>query len=310
MPYFSKIAVVSAVALFLPASALNGCPGADTVFTGNTGIRYRVCENTDLVGDSLSITPNIANVQACAQLCDANMNCFKAVYDTVTRDCHVKVQAGLNWVDNQRFDVIQAEQVNIAKCPYPETTYTNNGKTYKICRDTDMRGASAQILQGVANLNACAQRCSTITGCERAVYDATAQVCHIKADARTNTMIWSTDKIFDVIRLDKAANPAADGQWSDMIRLPVIPVAAYIVPEFPSSQRMLMFSSWGKDSFGGEGGKTQFADLNFNTGAVSAREVANTGHGMSNPMLLPSHLLTIEQICSALPLAVSRMDAF
>lgn len=78
-------------------------------------------------------------------------------------------------------------------------------------------------------------------------------------------MIWSTDKRFDVIRQDVAPAPATNGAWSDMIRLPVIPVAAYIVPEFPSAQRLLVFSSWGSDAFGGEGKRTQFADYNFNS---------------------------------------------
>lgn len=113
------------------------------------------------------------------------------------------------------------------------------------------------------------------------MFDSAGLVCHIKADPRSNTLIWSTDKRFDVIRLNKPANPAVQGQWSDMIRLPVIPVAAYVVPEFPSPQRLLMFSSWGKDAFGGAGGRTQFTDYNFITGAVSAREVANTKHGRS-----------------------------
>lgn len=90
-------------------------------------------------------------------------------------------------------------------------------------------------------------------------------MCHIKPDARTATLIWSTDKRYDVIRLKVAAAPATDGAWSDLIRLPVIPVAAYVVPEFPSAQRLLVFSSWGTDAFGGEGKKTQFADYNFNT---------------------------------------------
>jgi galactose oxidase len=97
------------------------------------------------------------------------------------------------------------------------------------------------------------------------VFDSAKLVCHIKSDARTSTLIWSTDKRFDVIRLDVAATPATDGAWSDLIRLPVIPVAAYVVPEYPSSQRLLFFSSWGTDAFGGEGGKTQFGDYNFKT---------------------------------------------
>lgn len=97
------------------------------------------------------------------------------------------------------------------------------------------------------------------------MYDSTGRVCYIKGDPRTNTIIWSTDKRFDVIRQDVAAAPATNGAWSDMIRLPVIPVAAYVVPEYPSAQRLLVFSSWGSDAFGGEGKRTQFADYNFNT---------------------------------------------
>jgi len=67
------------------------------------------------------------------------------------------------------------------------------------------------------------------------------------------------------MRLNEAPAPAQNGAWSDLIRLPVIPVAAYIVPEYPVSQRLLVFSSWGVDAFGAPGGRTQFADYNFNT---------------------------------------------
>lgn len=122
--------LLAAVTLFDAAHALNGCPTADTVFTGTQGIRYRVCLDTDLVGDTQSITANVASTTACAQACDQNINCFKAVYDTQTRDCHIKANGNLNWVDNARFDVIQAEQVNIARCPYTETTYTGGGVSH------------------------------------------------------------------------------------------------------------------------------------------------------------------------------------
>lgn len=138
-------------------------------------------------------------------------------------------------------------------------------KNFKICRDTDLRGGSAQMINGITTLNDCAQRCSTIDTCMQAVFDSVASICHIKVDPNTNTVIWSTDKRFDVIRRDVAANPAVSGAWSDLVRLPVIPVAAYIVPEFPSSSRLMVFSSWGADAFGGEGGRTQFADYNFNS---------------------------------------------
>lgn len=122
----NTITFISIFLLFRISAAINACPVTDTTFTGTQGIRYRVCPDTDLIGASQSITPNVASTTACAQLCDGALNCFKAVYDTQTRDCHIKANAGLNWQPNGRFDVIQAEQVNIAKCPYPETTYINN----------------------------------------------------------------------------------------------------------------------------------------------------------------------------------------
>ena len=111
----------------------------------------------------------------------------------------------------------------------------------------------------------CAWRCSNRNACMAAVFDSVLSVCHIKADAKSNTLIWSTDKRFDVIRRVVDTAPATNGAWSDLIRLPVIPVAAYIVPEFPASNRMMVFSSWGADAFGGASGRTQFADYNFNT---------------------------------------------
>ena len=120
------------------------------------------------------------------------------------------------------------------------------------------------MLNGVTTVNDCAQRCATTAACTQAVWDSVENVCHLKADSKTNTIIWSTDKRFDTVRLDVAAVPATNGAWSDLIRLPVIPVAAYVVPEYPSAQRLLVFSSWGADAFGGASGRTQFADYNFN----------------------------------------------
>ena len=136
-------------------------------------------------------------------------------------------------------------------------------KKYTLCRGTDLRGKSQQVIKGISSMENCAQLCSAFDNCDKAVFDSAGKVCHIKADAKTDTLIWSTDKRFDVINLDVPAAPAVNGAWSDLIRLPVIPVAAYVVPEFPESNRMLVFSSWGTDAFGGASGRTQFADYNF-----------------------------------------------
>lgn len=125
MPQIIVLSFIAAVTFSGAAYAINACPVADTIFTGTGGIKYRICPDTDLIGESTLVTANVASVTACAQLCDQNMNCFKAVYDTQTRDCHFKGLGKMNWAANARFDVVQAEQVNIARCPYTETTYTN-----------------------------------------------------------------------------------------------------------------------------------------------------------------------------------------
>lgn len=66
-------------------------------------------------------------------------------------------------------------------------------------------------------------------------------------------------------QIKRQADPATQGSWSDLIDLPVVPVAAYIVPAFPESTKVLFWSSWGNDTFGGEGGRTQFASLDYLT---------------------------------------------
>lgn len=123
----NTLVIVSCFLLFQTSAAINACPNTDTVFTGTQGVRYRICPGSDLVGRTEKLIPKIASTAACGQLCDKSLDCFKAVYDTQTKDCHFKATAGLKWQASGRFDVIQAEQINIARCPYDETTYKNSG---------------------------------------------------------------------------------------------------------------------------------------------------------------------------------------
>lgn len=255
------------------SAPITQCPAEGIPYTGIGGAKYAVCPSADYEGPSNEILKRVASVASCAQICDQDPSCQKAVYDTKAGACHIKNNDanGVVWVRSGRYTTITynntlPEQTDIATCPYTETTTTTNWKTYKTCVNTDFRGPSAKMIKNVASTAACAELCAKRTGgCARAVYDKVDSVCHIKADATSNTLIWSTNKRFDVIRKDIAANPAMLGSWSDLIRLPVIPVAAYVVPAFPEPSRMLVFSSWGVDAFGGEGGMTQFADYNFKT---------------------------------------------
>ncbi|CAJ2505940.1 Uu.00g000700.m01.CDS01 [Anthostomella pinea] len=187
--------------------------------------------------------------------------------------------AGGNAAAIKRQDVM-ATGTSLAKCPVKMADYDTK---YRICPDTDFVGTSNQIIDGVADVDACAKKCAQTDGCEKAVFDTKGKVCHVKDTYNEATLLWKVNDQFTTIQVEATIDVAKQGSWTDIIRLPVIPVTAYIVPEFPEASRMLVFSSWGDTTFGGESGYTQFADYNFKTGATSALTVTNTHHDMFCP---------------------------
>ncbi|KAI1871919.1 hypothetical protein JX265_005905 [Neoarthrinium moseri] len=286
--FFPRALKALALALQLRVTiALDTCPTAVTTYTDGTGAQYAICADTDLQGTTAVATQNVASTAACAQLCSANSTCIRAVYDTSRKVCHIKdTAATLTWVSNTRYDVISlnnqfSEGTVIARCVFSETSYTGARGTFQTCPGTDLQGASARIVTGVASSAACAKLCDATSGCDKAVFDKSVSVCHIKDT--TAMLIWAMNKRYDVIQRKVAATPAATGQWSDIIRLPIIPVAAYVVPESPDTSRMLIFAAWGGTTFGGAGGETQFADYNWKTGTVSQKTISNTNHDMFCP---------------------------
>lgn len=79
---------------------------------------------------------------------------------------------------------------------------------------------------------------------------------------------------------------AQGGSWSPIIDFPLIPVAAYIIPEYPESHRMMVYSAYNTDTFEGAFGThgyTQFVEIDFNTMIKSPRQVSETGHDMFCP---------------------------
>lgn len=275
-------------------AALQACPTDETAFNTTTGINYNICPGTDLVGKSEREIKQINTVETCASLCEEDGLCLKAVYDTTGHVCHIKsTEDDLTWTENTRFDTVYisnkiSETTDIAKCPYTETSYqAESGDRFSLCPGTDLRGNDLQAIDNINNATDCAKQCSAIEACAKAVYDTADLVCHIKGadDENQNTLIWYTNKRYNVIQRKTVYSPAIKGKWSDLIRLPVIPVAAYIVPAFPAPERMLFFSSFKAFDFSGATGKTQFGDLNLGSGEVSQREVANTHHDMFCPAM-------------------------
>ena len=75
------------------------------------------------------------------------------------------------------------------------------------------------------------------------------------------------------------ATPASAGRWSASISLPIDPAAAALL----SNGKVLTWSSYSGDTYGGSLGYTQTATIDTTTGAVSQRTVTETGHDMFCP---------------------------
>ncbi|KAH7124213.1 hypothetical protein EDB81DRAFT_912197 [Dactylonectria macrodidyma] len=277
----------------LPTAALTDCPSKEASWTSDSGVEYTVCPNTDYKygGNSLKVVQRVISTTACAEICSKDPRCVKAVYDKRRRICHVKDNDNeemMDWAKDAQFDTIRVKDIDegvfIARCPSGTTRYrASGGKTYHVCRNTDYVGASAKIIKGCATVNACADLCSTVKTCRKAVFDHIKNVCHIKETEPKASLFWVQSKQFSVVYMPSDTAPSSKGKWSDIIRLPLIPVAAYVAPQFPQSQKLLFFSSWGPDAFGGASGLTQFGTMDLPTGAIFNREVANTHHDMFCP---------------------------
>jgi galactose oxidase len=298
MVYLNKLQAFTTAVLYFDFSsaALASCPTREEIWISGTGPKYGICPNTDyrFGGRSLQIVQNVRSTEGCVEICYRNANCQKAVYDKRGKVCHVKdhnSSTRMSWEADTNFDTIHIDDplpngAFLARCPYPEAEYrASNGAKYRLCRSTDYVGTSAKIFRQVTTTNACADICSTTKGCNKAVFDNINNVCHIKGAEPATSLFWEKNPQFTAITIPKTVDPATMGRWSDLVRLPLIPVAAYVVPQYPQADRLMFFSSWGVDAFGGASGMTQFGDLNFVTGKVSAREVTNTHHDMFCPAI-------------------------
>ncbi|MGW7517121.1 discoidin domain-containing protein [Streptomyces sp. NPDC054796] len=81
------------------------------------------------------------------------------------------------------------------------------------------------------------------------------------------------------IRLSGPANPATAGSWGRVTGFPLVPVATAVLP----NNKLLAWSAYGVDRFGGSNGYTQTSLMDLTTGQVTQRRVDNTGHDMFCP---------------------------
>ncbi|WP_112261427.1 discoidin domain-containing protein [Lentzea terrae] len=74
-------------------------------------------------------------------------------------------------------------------------------------------------------------------------------------------------------------DPSVVGTWGQPIGLPLVPAASAVLP----NNKLLMWSAYAVDNFGGANGYTQTAIMDLTTGQVSNRRIDNTGHDMFCP---------------------------
>ena len=74
-------------------------------------------------------------------------------------------------------------------------------------------------------------------------------------------------------------DPSVSGSWGSMLGFPIVPVAAALLP----NSKLLTWSAYAPDNYGGSHGYTQTAILNLATGQATQRRVDNTGHDMFCP---------------------------
>lgn len=81
------------------------------------------------------------------------------------------------------------------------------------------------------------------------------------------------------IRLAGPADPALVGAWGPVKGFPLVPVATAVLP----NNKLLAWSAYGIDRFGGSNGYTETAIMDLTTGQVTQRRIDNTGHDMFCP---------------------------
>ncbi|WP_156754907.1 discoidin domain-containing protein [Actinokineospora pegani] len=90
---------------------------------------------------------------------------------------------------------------------------------------------------------------------------------------------WTSAAEIDVLAASAAPDASKTGLWGATIGFPIVPVASALLP----GNKLLTWSAYQADNFGGSNGYTQTAIMDLTTGEVTQRRVDNTGHDMFCP---------------------------
>ncbi|PWW66821.1 galactose oxidase [Actinokineospora spheciospongiae] len=109
-----------------------------------------------------------------------------------------------------------------------------------------------------------------------------AQARYVRLTALTeagNRGPWSSAAEIDVLAASAAPDASVTGLWGATVGFPIVPVASALLP----NNKLLTWSAYAADNFGGSNGYTQTAIMDLTTGQVTQRRIDNTGHDMFCP---------------------------
>lgn len=226
---------------------------------------FLVCEQADLAGvRTIQALNNMASVGDCARACERAPGCGSAVFDTVASECYIKPKcAGRN--------------AKVVASPRYATIFKMGSHFLPVGAGSN--GTAPQSLTSSIPSSSSPSSPSSPSPSSSVQVGGYDNITTLSASITTSS---------DTVTTSSASIPASPistlVKLSDLIDFPLIPVAAYIVPAFLVATRLLAFSSWDDRRFGGgQSGRTQFADYDYTTSAISHREVANTEHDMFCP---------------------------
>ncbi|KAH9222324.1 hypothetical protein DL95DRAFT_286561 [Leptodontidium sp. 2 PMI_412] len=162
---------------------------------------------------------------------------------------------------------------------------TKNKFEFAVCLGTDLQGGDDTVVGNIKSIEQLAEDCSQRLSCLASSWEKVFNFAYRKV---VLTVSKTSEKVDSIVRISSGPPPdpaerGVTGQWSDVIKIPVIPVAVFLVSEKPRITRLLAFSAFEPLWFGGAKGRTQFAEYNIETGAVSHRNITNTHHEMFCP---------------------------
>ncbi|PWN33051.1 galactose oxidase [Meira miltonrushii] len=195
------------------------------------------------------------------------------------------------------YTVVNDAPIN-GPCPQGATSYTaKNNVVYTLCPNSNYDAGNLANI-AAKDIQTCAEICSTTPGCYNVVYEP--GTCHIKG-APYQPNLKASNYYSTVTATNTTANNKAlaslNGQWGNVIPLDVNPVAAYLVPAYPTVKEFLSFASWSPSTFGGPANyQTAFASFDITSNTQGEFTVANTQHNMFCPGMnsLPDGRLIID----------------